>query len=135
MTQQTNLKGIENGRAEFAYQCAEQGKDKGKDYKSYVKKIPMMIKTNGIGSTFAFMFSKNGKKEGIVYLEIGRHVFEWLKKDVNKSFKLENINSFQDLVKNIVKLNSTEYRALTIEVLAFLNWLRRFADGLIEGEE
>ena len=130
MPEETKLKGIENGRAEFAYKCAEKGKTIGKEYKSYAKKVPMLIKVNGIGATFGFMLSKGG-----TYEEIGKHILEWLNSDNVKLIDKPEIIEFKDLVKETVKLNSTEYRALTIEVIAFLSWLRRFADGLIEGED
>ena len=132
MENNTTIKGIEQGRANFAYECAKKGKDlpKSKEYKSYVKKIPMLIKTNGLGSTFAFMLSKGG-----TYTLIGEQILLWLKNDKKNLLTNANeIRSFKDLNEKIVGLNSSEYRALTIEVLSFFNWLRRFADGLIEGE-
>ena len=101
-----------------------------KEYNSYVKKIPMMIKTNGLGATFAFMLSKGG-----TYKVIGEQVLEWLKNDEKSILPdAKGINSFEDLNKKIVSLNSPDYRALTIEILAFFGWLKRFAEGLIEGE-
>ena len=36
---------------------------------------------------------------------------------------------------NSITQNSNEYRAITNEVMALFTWLRRFAEGLIEGEE
>ena len=132
----TNITGIEQGRANFAYECAEKGSkiNKKKEYKAYAKKIPMMIKTNGLGATFAFVKSKintDKNKPGYAYKLIYEHTAGWLKKDDKKLIDLSGGN---DLVGQIVKLNSPEYRALTIEVLAFFNWLRRFAEGLIEEE-
>jgi CRISPR-associated protein Cmr5 len=100
-----------------------------KEYKSYVKKIPMLIKTNGLGATFAFMLSKGG-----TYEVIGEQVLSWLEIDEKRFLNDDDINSFKDLNKKIICSKSPEYRALTIEVLAFFNWLKRFADGLIEGE-
>ena len=91
----------------------------------------MLIKTNGIGATFAFMF---GKKEE-AYKKIGDNIFNWLKQDKKKIIDLGNITNFEQLVKKVVEINSTEYKALTNEVMAFLNWLRRFADGLIEDKK
>ncbi|MDQ7032451.1 MAG: type III-B CRISPR module-associated protein Cmr5 [Desulfonauticus sp.] len=129
----SNLKKLEQGRAEFAYRCAEKGSEyeKKKEYKSYVKKILMLIKTNGLGATFAFMLSKGG-----TYEIIGKQILDWLKQDDKKILTdSDNLDSFSDLVKRTVELNSSEYRSLTIEVLAFLSWLKRFAEGLIEGEE
>ena len=196
MDKPTQLKGIEQGRAEFAYKCAEQiitlktftgcsnqiikivyekrfqdklknsnnreilndffnepealvkqssqEQDESfqkkiynyytkqmKEYKSYAKKIPMLIKTNGLGTTFAFMMSKGG-----TYEIIGEQVLAWLKFDNKKLLPDANgIENFSELTQKVVELNSLEYRALTLEVLSFLNWLRRFADGLIEGED
>ncbi len=132
----TIIKGLEQGRAKFAYDCAKEGNEinKKKEYKSYVKKIPMLIKTNGVGATFAFIKSKgtiDKNKAGYAYYLIYNQTKKWLKKDDKKLIEL---NDDDDLVDKIISLNSLEYRAVTIEVLAFFNWLRRFADGLIEGE-
>ena len=126
----TTIKTLEQGRAKFAYDCAVEGSKK-KEYSRYVKKIPMLIKTNGLGATFAFMLSKNG-----TYKFIGEQILEWLKEDKKNIFpRIKEIKSFKDLNKEIILLNSQDYRIVTIEVLAFLNWLRRFAEGLIEEED
>ena len=116
------IEDLEKKRAIFAYKCVEKAnQDNGikKEYKSYVKKIPMMILNNGLGATFAFIYSK--KKEGNAYELIYQQTNEWLKKE-NK----------QDLVQWIIEQESQEYRATTNEVLALFNWLKRFADGMIE---
>lgn len=132
----SNIKTLEQGRAEFAYKKAEEGKSIGKDYKQHVKKIPMLIKTNGLGNTFAFVASKakwkdeKGNEKLNSYALIYRQTYEWLKKD-NK-LGIFNQQQKEDLVAKIVNLESPQYRALTNEVLAFFNWLRRFADGLID---
>jgi CRISPR-associated protein Cmr5 len=130
MDNTTTIKGLEQGRAKFAYDCALEGSKQptAKDYKSHVKKIPMLIKTNGLGSTFAFVKSK---KNDATYHLIYEQTKQWLKKD-EKS--LLNINEDDDLVEKIISLDSPGYRAITNEVLAFFNWLTRFAEGLIEGE-
>jgi CRISPR-associated protein Cmr5 len=92
-----------------------------KDYKSYVKKIPMMILNNGLGATFAFVYSR---RDVDAYNLIYNQTNEWLKKDDKN-----------DLIDWIINLESSEYRAVTNEVLALFNWLKRFADGMIEGED
>ncbi|WMX17569.1 type III-B CRISPR module-associated protein Cmr5 [Aureispira sp. CCB-E] len=123
-----NLKQLEGGRAAFAYKCALQGKDLGKDYKSHVKNIPMMIKTNGLGAAFAFMKSKEKEK---TYKLLYKQTHDWLKENLalGKTFSKND-----DLVKVLIELDSSSYRAVTIEVLALFNWLKRFSDGLIEKE-
>ena len=132
------IKGIEQGRAEFAYKCASEGSliNKKKEYKAYVKKVPALIKMNGLGATFAFIKSKSSddeNKAGYAYTLIYKQTAQWLKKDEKK---LLDINDEDKLIGNIISLKSPEYRAVTNEVLAFFNWLRRFAEGLIkEGAE
>lgn len=122
----TTITGIEQGRAKFAYDCVVKVKD-DKKYKGHIKKIPSCIKTNGLGATMAFIYGKDD-----TYKKIYGHIEEWLKKD-NKN--LIDLSGNKSMLNDIVGMGSQQYRTITIEVLAFINWLKRFADGLIEGEE
>lgn len=138
MADNTNIKGLEQARAKFAYEKAkaisDAGGKKAKEYKSYAKKLPMMIKTNGLGASLSFALSKSKNKEGnktawgILYDDLD----SWLR--LPHKIWLLGVNPPTDLSDSAINLDSQEYRALTVEVLAFLNWLRRFAEGLIEGE-
>jgi CRISPR-associated protein Cmr5 len=122
----TTIKGLEQGRAEFAYECVESVKS-DKKYKGHIKKIPTYIKTNGLGATLAFIFGKDD-----TYKKIYSHIEDWLRKDEKK---LINLSEGKELVKEIIRIDSPEYRAVTIEILTFINWLKRFAEGLIEDGE
>jgi len=118
---------LEQGRASEAYKYVLEAKEKlgnkEKEYKSYVKKLPVMIKTNGLGQTLAFIKAKND-----TYALIYKQLEDWLKKCPN------SVINGDDLVKAVISLDSKEYRLATAEALSLLSWLRRFADGLIEGE-
>jgi len=119
------IKDLEKDRAKFAYGCVVEANKNDKiknDYKPYVKKISMMILNNGLGATFAFVYSK--KKNGNAYELIDKQVLKWF-----------HLDEKQDLVKWIIDQESQEYRATTNEVLALFGWLKRFADGMIEGDE
>lgn len=149
---------LENGRAAFAYKCAEEGKKiykpksdenkidgvyyKDDNYKSYVKRIPMLIKTNGLGATLAFIVSKGvkAKKKGKIpgekenpkngYDLIYYQLSNWFKQKENPiNFKVK------EFAKDVCEMDSQKYRAITKETLSFFTWLRRFVDGLIEGDE
>ncbi len=133
---------LENGRADFAYRCAEDGaglgKAKAKEYRSYVKKIPMLIKTNGLGATLAFVFSKSKRKDSDkgdeAYKKIYEQVKEWYEREENpyaEWFKKDEYKN-KELAEIVCEMGSQEYRAITKETLAFFNWLRRFAEGLID---
>ena len=127
------MKGLEQGRASFCYEKVIEAKNKlgdnATDYKSYVKKAPMYIKTNGLGAALAFMKAKG--KDGNAWSLIYQQITEWIENDTKA---LINTGG-EDLVKTVVSLETPDYRALTNEVLALFNWLRRFAEGLIKGDD
>jgi CRISPR-associated protein Cmr5 len=121
------IKTIEQGRAKYAYTCVkaistevENGK-----YKSYIKKIPSLIKVNGLGATVAFIC---GKKKEPAYQEIYKHLSKWLKEK-------NLLANEEELLEKLTSIDSSEYRRFTLEVLSLLIWLKRFADALIEKEE
>ncbi len=134
MSKTTNRTGLEQGRAAYAYTCAEDGAklDKKKEYKSYVKKMPMLIKVNGLGAAIAFAFAKGSKNGiaqksdpwGLLYTQLE----DWLRQ--KGTLNMEQ----SPLAKVLTSSESATYRAATVEVLALLNWMKRFADALIEGE-
>lgn len=154
MPDTTTLRGIEQGRADYAYKSAKEGKDTqsenpidgilfhSKNYKALVKKVPMMVKTNGLGATFAFLLSKRAKDKEVNRQKIQpgqpggnaknahdlvyQQTAEWIKS------KYPFTGDFSDF---IITQESTQYRAITNEIISFFTWLRRFAEGLIDGED
>jgi CRISPR-associated protein Cmr5 len=140
MGNKTNTKKLESGRAEFAYECvlAARGKKEkafAKDYKSYVKKISPLIQTNGLGNTLAFIVSKrkhnNPQEKDNAYDLIYEQLSKWLRSGDSACALLPN---GEDLLKFAIRQPSPIYRQITTETLAFMTWLKRLADGLIEGE-
>jgi CRISPR-associated protein Cmr5 len=161
MTKETIITKLEKGRAEFAYRCAEEGKKiikktqidgewyEDDKYKSYVKKIPSMILSNGLGQTLAYVLSKKQKiKEGklpgsrenpknaydLIYKQLTEYIISEHTTRITPDDKKELIEK-KELVKWVIDLESSKYKYITQEILAFLNWLKRFAEGLIEVEE
>lgn len=135
MTQEvTTLKGIEQGRAKYAFDAVkeindEESKKLKESYKSVSKKLPVLIKTNGLGQTLAFVKSKHAKqdkpKNG--YDKLYKQIGDWLRNEsANQSVPSG------ELVEQIIQLNSSTYRQVTVETLALLNWMRRFVDGLMK---
>jgi CRISPR-associated protein Cmr5 len=136
MAESTLRTKLEQGRAAEAYKYAQEGADtskkhKSSEYKSYVKKLPMLIKTNGLGAAMSFAFAKGkGGKDnawGLIYHQITA----WLNKEEKHLIEI----SENDLMKALMNTDSSTYRATTIEVLALLNWMRRFAEGLISKDD
>ena len=127
---ENSIRGIEQGRAAFAYDCVKEiaqntDEDLKKKYKSGAKKLPVLIKTNGLGQALAFINKRDTGNEKLYDL-IGK----WL--DDKQLVELgENV----DLVNIIISKPSSEYRRITTETLALLNWVRRFVDGLMKDVE
>jgi CRISPR-associated protein Cmr5 len=119
---------LEQGRAKHAFDAASEAVKRAdkSDYKSYTKKVPMLIKTNGLGATVAFMNSK-----GKAYKSILDNLESWFNTDPKFSTIYRGLGG-DGLVQKIMNCETTNYRALTTEAMAYLGWLKRFADGLIK---
>ncbi|MCR4432002.1 MAG: type III-B CRISPR module-associated protein Cmr5 [Tepidanaerobacteraceae bacterium] len=98
------------------------------NYRSYSRKIPTMILTNGLGQTLAFVKAKSDKETAYKLLYV--QITEYIRSDQTVRIKMPQEKS--DLVEWAVSCSTTEYRYITQEMLVFLNWLRRFAEGMIE---
>ena len=132
---------LEQGRAAFAYNQvreiaaldpdqdglerreADRRRSRQKKYKTSAKKLPVLIKTNGLGQALAYIQTRN--------VDLYDHLTAWL-------LAKELITDESGLVSQVINLGSDKYRQLTTESLAYLNWVRRFVDSLmsdVEGEE
>ncbi len=133
---ETLINKLERGRADFAYKCVNEALErfkgdskKQKEYRSHTRKIPQMILSNGLGQTLAFILSK--KSNGNAYDLLYQQITDYLKSDSTSRIKMEG---GKDLTEWVISLSSAEYRYVTQEILTFFNWLKRFAEGMIEGE-
>jgi CRISPR-associated protein Cmr5 len=120
---------IEQGRAQYAFNCAQAGarlKDASK-YKSYVKRTPMLIKNNGLGAAFAFIYqNKNEEAYKLIYDQ----TYQWL---ISRNYiKASKDNEENTLMAQLVNMHSEDYRKVANEVMALFNWLRRFVDAEIK---
>lgn len=119
---------IEQGRANFAYKSVKNLVDSGKtkNYKSYVRDFPNMIKMNGFGAAMAFCFAKmeKEKEKENAYRELYTQINNWLK-------ERGYVEANKDVMQVITETDSDTYKLLTTETMAYLSWAKRFAEGLI----
>lgn len=132
---ETLIHKLEKGRAEFAYRCVKQALEqldekKKKEYRSYTREVPQMILSNGLGQTLAFIKAKSEK--GNAYALIYKQITDYLKSDTASRIQMPPEKT--ELIEWVISCDSVTYRYITQEVLAFLNWLKRFAEGMIEEE-
>lgn len=131
MTQLSRQQTLEQQRATKAWEVVSQVKENPqnarcqKEYNSWVKKVPVLILANGLGQTLAFLKSKNDREKELLYA----HLSSWLMAQMSWSAQSQQKT---DLLERLIHESSATYRRVTIETLAFLNWLKRFADALLE---
>ncbi|WP_299458253.1 type III-B CRISPR module-associated protein Cmr5 [uncultured Microscilla sp.] len=129
MSQQTLRTTLEQGRAAFAFECAQKGmqtKGINETYEPQTTRLPTLIKTNGLGAAIAFFASNKP-----VHKHICLDILSWLQQSpVNAVVDMSQIKDVMGFAEKITQLDTADYKTLTIEVLAFLTWLRRFAKGL-----
>jgi len=147
------LRTLEQKRAEFAYKVVKEvskaNESVQKEYKSLVKKSPALILTSGLIQTLAYYLAKahsspsrfkldnvkklikdggfielvRGNEEVNVHSLLYLHIVAWLTHE-----------GFGDLNK-LLNSQAHELFQATKEVLALLNWMGKFADSMLKGEE
>jgi CRISPR-associated protein Cmr5 len=126
----------EQRRAAKAWQDVEQAqktlKQKQGDYKSLVRSIVADILNHGLGQVLAFLRAKgyeNGKpkKNDDPHAMLYQHLNDWVCSEMG----WDNT----DLLRKLTEGGATtaHYRRATVEAMAYLEWLKRFAEAELEG--
>jgi CRISPR-associated protein Cmr5 len=158
------MRTLEQERAKFAYDAISEVKKESSDvqnkYSSYVKNASVLILSNGLSATLAFYLSKIKMKDGTSYKDVRSeidkhkaeqqirfeskpervayaylfcHISEWL---AEKSNNGAGLTDGEDPLTFIIrKADVLKVMQLTQESLALLNWMKRFADAMLEREE
>jgi len=110
---------IEQKRAQKAYDLVQYViEEKIKEYKSAADKFPAMIVNCGLLQVLSFYKSKNNLNPVFNSLKT------WFCEHYNWGADITDTN----FLYKTMKLEVFEYREKTQEALAFLTWLKRFAD-------
>ncbi|MBS6645728.1 MAG: type III-B CRISPR module-associated protein Cmr5 [Clostridiaceae bacterium] len=122
---------IHNSMAQFAFSkvseiCKKNKGDKGdKEFRSLARSLPSWIQINGLATAAVYLFSK--KVNGNAYEKMYNILNEWFK---NKDCRISLGD--KDLVEEIVNLDSVTYRLCVNETMNLCQWIKRFAEGMIE---
>lgn len=127
---ESKIKLLEHARV--AWECidrvnAQYEKKFKTEYRSIVMKLPTMIITNGLGQTLAFLKSKGKGDENKPHEKLFKDIESWLFD--NKNIQWDKTRS--GLMEEVIKLPSDRFRHVTSETLAFLSWMKRFADAVL----
>lgn len=128
-------KTLEQQRATRAWECVDEVTSKSQDFKkkygSLARKVPTLILTNGLGQTLAFLKAKGKNHPADEHTVLFRHLSRWVLSQVAPSSPATN----GDLLQWVLQNDSASYRRATVEALAFLTWLKRFAEAELPAEE
>lgn len=101
----------------------------GSSYAREAKRLPVRILTAGLGHALAFLNAKAGSQAESANTLLLRDVADWvLDKRGRASSEVER-PSANALIDTIVKSDGNFLRVATDEVLAYLQWLTRFAEA------
>lgn len=116
-------------RAKKAWEYANSTEIKNKkEYRSYVRKFPMLVLNSGLVNAVAFAYEKGkvGDNTNKTWAVIYKQLSVWLSEDCGKPLLYVNNN---ELMKSLLDLNNTDaskIRALTNETIVLFTWLKRF---------
>ena len=108
-----------------------------KKYGSLARRVPTLVLINGLGQTLAFLASKakfqeQPQKRGVearVYGELFNHLSNWVMSQIAPNSDARNLLDW------VLNNDSTAYRHAATEALAYLVWLKRFAEAELPTEE
>ena len=98
-----------------------------KNYRSYVESLPASIVTNGLGQACATLLSgSNGEGDrGNAYRELHAHLQDWLCRQGGV------YSQSSPLIDAITSNGQAEYVHAQAEALAYLVWLKKFAQAFL----
>ena len=115
------MQAVESGRAQHAYESVKEGYASAKKQKEFVascKKLPMLIKLNGLVP--ALLFAKEKDQFG----NLSKFVMDWIRSAGSPvAMLLQNRGE----IGMLTELDSREYRQVTAEAQRYLGWVKRFA--------
>ena len=130
-SQPSRQRSLEQERAKRAWECVAAVKVKGKpfskEYGALARGAPADIQANGLGQTLAFWrakgFEQGKPKGGSEHATLYQHVTDWVRRQLG-------IAEGTDLLAWIMESADTDaYRRATAEAVAFLGWVKRFAEA------
>lgn len=125
---------LDQRRARHAWQVVERAAKlkEPNDFAREAKRLPVRIKTAGLGQVLAFLAAKGGEARRLLLVQLG----DWLLKKRELAQWPQGAREDNALVKAIINGDANLLRRATEETLLYLQWLTRFSEAeLGTGEE
>lgn len=121
---------LDQRRAKHAWEVVQRvnarpDRDKNKkvDFRRQTKRLPVQIVTSGLGQALAFLKAKDYAPD------LQNAVRDWTNERIPVRDEEGLENRSPELIERIVNLDSDFLRRATDEVLAYMQWLTRFAEA------
>ena len=138
---------LDQRRARFALERVKAVITEGcaSEYRSYVRRLPSVIIANGLGQAIALELAQAGRKDnvGAGHALVLDHVTAWLVEPEGwgkpspyhgKSQRSDGNYRNTKLIEAVVAGVDDDLVRAQIEVMAYLKWLKTFAEALIEAK-
>lgn len=128
ITESPSAQTLDQRRAAHAWEAIQQVKRNPKkpereEYAGEAKKLPIRIMTSGLGQALAFLLAKaKDKKPNLRQLH--EDLTDWALRQ--RGLRGQSSDS---LIRSVIQGDSDFLRQATDEVLAYLQWLNRFAEA------
>jgi CRISPR-associated protein Cmr5 len=134
----SNRQSLDQQRAARAWQNVklvdESGNDKlRKQYAALARKTPANVQSSGLGQALAFLRAKAGRDRKGGEWTLYQHVSAWVMQRMKQPD-----NTADQLLEWVIQQDTAQYRQATAEAMAYLGWLKRFAEAVLpepSGEE
>lgn len=100
------------------------------EYTSRLKKLPMLIKTNGLANVLTFLLAKENEPGSPCWLLL-EQIACWLAEEQSCLPAISQTTDHSRFIEEVIQQNSPVYRQLTKKTLTLLVWMGRFAEGLL----
>lgn len=123
---------LDQRRARHAWDAVARIKSDPKarlNYAREAKRLPVRILTAGLGHALAFLCAKAGSGKEIANTALLRDVADWVLDKRGNPDSAADRPAPNALIEKIVAKDATFLRITTDEVLAYLQWLTRFAEA------
>jgi CRISPR-associated protein Cmr5 len=129
---------LDQKRAEFALAkvTSVATHENASEYRAYARSLPFKILSNGLGQALAMELAASTKKEGHGLLL--EHVTAWLTatdgwgSSPYSGKVAENKYRSTELIQLIIARSAQDLVRAQFETMAYLKWLKKFAEALIE---
>jgi len=116
---------LQQKRAAHAWKCIEKVQAGiQKKYGSLVRGLPALIQSDGLGQMLAFLKAKDKNKGNTEHIEAYSNISNWISIEFGITYKQD-----ETLLEWLLTQETPMYRRVTAEALAYLNWLKRFAEA------